>query len=137
MTNGQNLTSPEVISHLKTQVDKLEQNQTNMKRIQESLKQSSVKATDNVRKIITQMSGLETRVDNSGLDKIGGKLEKLQSTTEERIVMITKQLERKGEREDMMGIDRRITEQVHELTAHIEKFAEKEDVIKKIIHMEK
>jgi hypothetical protein len=81
-----------------------------MKRIQESLKQSTVKATDNVRKIITQMSGLETRVDNSGLDKIGGKLEKLQSTTEERIVMITKQLERKGEREDMMGIDRRITE---------------------------
>ena len=48
-----------------------------MKRIQESLKQSSVKATDNVRKIITQMSGLETRVDNSGLDKIGGKIEKL------------------------------------------------------------
>ena len=44
-----------------------------MKRIQESLKQSTVKATDNVRKIITQMSGLETRVDNSGLDKIGGK----------------------------------------------------------------
>ena len=77
MTNGNNLTSPEVISHLKTQVDKIEQNQTNMKRIQESLKQSSVKATDNVRKIITQMSGLETRVDNSGLDKIGGKIEKL------------------------------------------------------------
>jgi len=90
-----------------------------------------------VRKIITQMAGLETRVDNSGLDKIGGKLEKMQSNTEERIVMITKQLERKGEREDMMGIDRRITEKVHEINAHIEKFAEKEDVIKKIVQMEK
>lgn len=137
VTNGNNLTSPEVISHLKTQVDKIEQNQTNMKRIQESLKQSSVKATDNVRKIITQMSGLETRVDNSGLDKIGGKIEKLQTTSDERFVIITKQLERKGEREDIMGIDRRITEQINEIGVHIEKFAEKDDVIKKFVHMEK
>jgi hypothetical protein len=37
----------------------------------------------------------------------------------------------------MMGIDRRITEQVHDINAHIEKLAEKEDVIKKIVHMEK
>lgn len=137
MINGNNLTSPDVISHLKTQVDKLEQNQMNMKRIQESLKQSSVKASDNVRKVITQMAGLETRVDNSGLDKIGGKIEKMQSTTDERFGVVTKQVERKADREDIMGIDRRITEQIHEVTVHIEKFVEKDDLIKKLIHMEK
>jgi hypothetical protein len=52
-------------------------------------------------------------------------------------VIITKQLERKGEREDIMGIDRRITEQINEIGVHIEKFAEKDDVIKKFVHMEK
>jgi hypothetical protein len=48
-----------------------------MKRVQESLKQSSVKTGENVRKCITQMANLETRVDNSGLDKIGGRIDKI------------------------------------------------------------
>lgn len=108
-----------------------------MKRIQESLKTASVKATDNVRKLITQMAGLETRVDNSGLDKIGGKIEKLQASTDDRFTLLNRQVERKADREDIMGIDRRITEQIHEISVHIEKFAEKEDIIKKMIQMEK
>lgn len=137
MTNASNLASPEVIGNLKTQVDKIEQNQMNMKRIQESLKQSTVKASDNVRKVITQMAGLESRVDNSGLDKIGGKIEKMQTANDERFAMVTRQVERKAEREDIMGIDRRITEQLHEVTVNIEKFVEKDDLIKKLLHMEK
>lgn len=137
VTNASNLASPEVIGNLKTQVDKIEQNQMNMKRIQESLKQSSVKASDNIRKVITQMAGLESRVDNSGLDKIGGKIDKMQTANDERFAMVTRQVERKAERQDIMGIDRRITEQLHEINVNIEKFVEKDDLIKKLLHMEK
>ena len=135
--NGKNLTSPEVISNMKTQVDKLEQMQANMKRLQDTLKQTSTKTGDNVRRIITQIAGLETRVDNSGLDKISGKLEKMQNANDEKIGQLGKQMEKKPDREDVMGIDRRITQQIHDITEHIERYAEKEDVIKKIVQIEK
>ena len=83
------------------------------------------------------MAGLESRVDNSGLDKIGGKIEKMQSASDERFAMVTRQVERKAEREDIMGIDRRINEQIHEITVHIERFVEKDELMKKFLHMEK
>lgn len=62
---------------MKTQVDKLEQMQANFKRIQDTLKSSTTKTTDNVRRIISQIVGLESRVENSGLDKLSGKIDKI------------------------------------------------------------
>ena len=108
-----------------------------MKRVQESLKQSSVKAGENVRKCINQMANLETRVDNSGLDKIGGRIDKIQASFDDRIGQINVRIERKAEQTDIMGIDRRITEQIHDMNRHIEKYAEKEDVVRKLLQLEK
>ena len=37
-----------------------------------------------MRKCINQMANLETRVDNSGLDKIGGRIDKIQASFDDR-----------------------------------------------------
>ena len=134
---SKNLASPEVIGNLKTQVDKIEQIQTSMKKGVETVKAQSTKSTDSVRQLIKQIASLEARVNASDLDKMGGRLEKIREMTEERFNLIMKLIDRKCDREELIGIDKKLQLQITECNDELPKFADKEEVVRRLMWIEK
>jgi hypothetical protein len=108
VTLSKNLASPEVIGNLKTQVDKVEQIQASMKKSVEIVKAQSTKSTDSVRQLIKQLASLEGRVNSSDLDKLGGRMEKIRELIEDRFNLIMKLVDRKCDREDLIGTDKKL-----------------------------
>jgi hypothetical protein len=134
---SKNLSSPEVMSNLRTQVDKMEQIQTTLKKTVENLKSASQKQVDNVRKVITQTASLETRVNNSDLDKLSGKMDKIREMIEERFTLMMKLVDRKSDGENLIKVDKKLTEQIVDINEALDKFADKEEMLRRIIFLEK
>lgn len=134
---SKNISSPEVMSNLKTQVDKMEQIVAVMKKNVENVKSSSQKSTDNVRKVITQIANIETRVNNSDLDKLSGKMDKIREMIEERFNLMMKLVDRKSDGENLIKVDKKFTEQLSDINEMLDKFADKEEMLRRIIFLEK
>jgi hypothetical protein len=134
---SKNLASPEVIGNLKTQVDKVEQIQVSMKKAVETVKAQSTKSTDSVRQVIKQIASIEARVNASDLDKLGGRMEKIREMIEERFNLMMKLIDRKCDREELISIDKKLHLSISEISEELPKFAEKDEVVRRILVLEK
>ena len=79
-----------------------------MKKSVETVKAQSTKSTDSVRQLIKQIASIEARVNSSDLDKLGGRMEKIRELIEERFNLIMKLVDRKCDREDLIGTDKKL-----------------------------
>jgi hypothetical protein len=76
-------------------------------------------------------------VNTSDLDKLGGRMEKIREMIEERFNLIMKMNDRKSDREDIIGLDKKFLLLINEINDEIPKFAEKEEVVKRLAMLEK
>jgi hypothetical protein len=63
-----------------------------------------------VRKVITQIANIETRVNNSDLDKLSTKMDKIREMVEERFNLMMKLVDRKSDGENLIKVDKKLTE---------------------------
>ena len=115
----------------------MEQVQVSMKKSVETVKAQSTKSTDSVRQVIKQIANLESRVNGSDLERLAGKMDKIRELMEERFNLVMKLVDRKCEREDLIGVDKRITIEITEINEELSKFAEKEEVVKRLAVLDK
>lgn len=80
---------------------------------------------------------MEARVNTSDLDKLGGRMEKIRDMIEERFNLIMKMNDRKSDREDIIGLDKKFLLLINEINDEIPKFAEKEEVVRRLAMLEK
>jgi len=80
---------------------------------------------------------LESRVNGSDLERLAGKMDKIRELMEERFNLVMKLVDRKCEREDLIGVDKRITIEITEINEELSKFAEKEEVVKRLAVLDK
>jgi len=76
-------------------------------------------------------------VNGSDLERLAGKMDKIRELMEERFNLVMKLVDRKCEREDLIGVDKRITIEITEINEELSKFAEKEEVVKRLAAIEK
>ena len=64
-------------------------------------------------------------------------MEKIREMIEERFNLIMKMNDRKSDREDIIGLDKKFLLLINEINDEIPKFAEKEEVVKRLAMLEK
>lgn len=83
------------------------------------------------------MSALESKVDMSGIDKLGGKFERQSQMFEERFNSLMRLLDWKADREMIDQSEKRTKAMLDEFAQGIAKYADKDEVFRKLLSIDR
>ncbi len=83
------------------------------------------------------IGALESRLEQAGLEKINGRIEKVLQIVEERQANLIKILDWKAEREELDSAEKRMKNEISEVDARFVRYVDKEELHRKLQHIDR
>ena len=108
-----------------------------VKRLIDGFRNQHQKSQETMKRILIQFSEVEAKVDNSGVEHMGGRFDRMSQLFEDRFNNMVRLLEWKADREHIDQAEKRMKEMLDDFAKGIAKYADKDEVYRKLLTIDR